>query len=274
MRYWEPETELRMRTNERHDDVMTVVAISLIAEIVTNVVHEGLGHAATALATGATSGVLSTVEWSSGSDTRLVAAAGTLANLAAGLVFWLALRSATRSSVRVLYFLLLGFAFNALAGTGYFFFSGVSGFGDWAVVIEGMKPQWIWRVLLSVGGLGAYFAAAVLVARALVRYVGIPRDDGRRMRDLTLIPYASAVAIICFSALFNPAGMQLVWQSALPGSAGGHSALLWLRFYSGRSTVPETANEAIERSYAWIAAAAALALPFIFVLGRGITLHR
>ena len=97
--------------------------------------HEGLGHGALALITGAQSGVLSTVAWSSTFDSRLVAAGGTLANLAGGIVFWIALRSTKRASVQLRFFLLTGVAFNLLAGTGYFFFSGVTNFGDWAGVV-------------------------------------------------------------------------------------------------------------------------------------------
>ena len=84
---------------QANDDVVTVCAISLRAEIIANVLHEGLGHAATALLTGAKSGVLTTVAWPSDFDSRLVAAGGTLANLAAAMVFWIALRSATGASV-------------------------------------------------------------------------------------------------------------------------------------------------------------------------------
>src|SRR5215467_12566004 len=94
------------------DDVLTVCAISVLAGTIANVLHEGLGHAATALLTGARSGVLSTVAWSSAQDSRLVAAGGTLANIAAGLVFWIALRSATSASVRLRFFLLTSLAFN------------------------------------------------------------------------------------------------------------------------------------------------------------------
>ena len=79
---------------QANDDVLTVCAISLLAEILANVAHEGFGHAATALLTGAESGVLTTVAWSSDFDSRLVAAGGTLANLAAALIFWIALRRA------------------------------------------------------------------------------------------------------------------------------------------------------------------------------------
>ena len=68
--------------------------------------------------------------------------------------------------------------------------------------------------------------------------------------------------------------MQLMWQSALPATAGGHSGLLWMRHYIPKGTVPERGSDAIGRSYPWIAVAIALSIPFIFVLGRGITLHR
>jgi hypothetical protein len=61
--------------------------------ILSNLLHEGLGHAATALLTGTKSGLLTTVAWSSDFDSRLVAAGGTLANLAASIVFWISLRN-------------------------------------------------------------------------------------------------------------------------------------------------------------------------------------
>lgn len=106
-----------------------------MAQIVADVLHEGLGHAAVALLAGAKSGVLSTVAWSSEGDSRLVAAGGTLANLAAALVFWIVLGRVTRGSVRLRFFLLISLALNLFSGTGYFFFSGVTNFGDWGAVI-------------------------------------------------------------------------------------------------------------------------------------------
>jgi hypothetical protein len=105
---------------QANDDVLTVCAISLLAEILANVLHEGLGHAATALLTGAKSGVLTTIAWCSDFDSRLVAAGGTLANLVAALVSWIALRRAPGGSVRLRFFPLTSLAFNILAGTGYF----------------------------------------------------------------------------------------------------------------------------------------------------------
>ena len=69
------------------DDTLTLSAISVVASILTNVLHEGVGHGLTALLTGANSEVLTTVAWSSAFDSRLVEAGGTLVNLASALVF-------------------------------------------------------------------------------------------------------------------------------------------------------------------------------------------
>lgn len=257
-----------------NDDALTVCAISLLSAMLANVVHEGLGHGAVALMTGAQSGVLTTVAWSSAFDSRLVAAGGALANLAAGIVSWIALRSAKRASVYLRFFLLTSVAFNLLAGTGYFFFSGVTNFGDWAVVIADLHPYWLWRTLLVVIGMASYYVAIVVVGVGLVRYVGVPRTELRRLRKLTFISYFSAAFLLSAGGLLNPIGIQLVWQSALPGAAGADCGLLWLQYYIPKKTVPELGSEGIGRNYVWIIVAAILSLIFIFVLGRGITLHR
>ena len=202
-----------------NDDALTVTAISLLAAMLADVLHEGLGHGALALITGTQSGVLTTVAWSSALDSKLVAAGGTLANLAAGIVFWFALSSAKRASVQLRFFLLTSAAFNLFAGTGYFFFSGVTNFGDWAVVIADLPAHWLWRTLLVIVGMAAYYISVLVVGIGLVRYVGVPRTEQRRLRKLTLIPYFSAALLLAAGGLLNPIGIQLVWQSALPGAA-------------------------------------------------------
>ena len=230
--------------------------------------------AATALLTGTQSGLLTTVAWSSDFDSRLVAAGGTLANLAAAAMFWLALRSAAGASVRLRFFLLISLAFNLFTGTGYFFFSGVTNFGDWAAVIAGLPAHGLWRALLIAVGVASYYGAVLVVGAGLVRYVGVPRNDLRRLRKLTFIPYFAAVILLSAGGILNPIGIQLVWQSALPASAGADSGLLWLRYYIPKGTAPERPSNRIDRNHLWIIAAGVLSLVFIFVLGRGITLHR
>ena len=262
-----------MASAEAKDDVPTVCAISIVAGMLANVLHEGLGHAATALLTGAKSGVLSTVAWSSDFDSRLVAAAGTLANLAAGAALWLALHSRRSASVQVRFFLLTGLAFNLFDATGYFLFSGVTDFGDWAAVIAGLPAHWLWRALLVAVGAASYFCVVLVVGGGLVRYVGVPRNELRRLRRLTLLPYVTSVLLASVSGLLNPLGIRLLWQSALPATAGGHSGLLWLMYYIPRGAVPVRRPDGIDRNYRWISVALVLAGAFIFGLGPGITLR-
>jgi hypothetical protein len=256
------------------DDTLTICAISIVAAILTNVLHEGMGHGLTALLTGANSGVLTTVAWSSAFDSRLVEAGGTLVNLAAALVFWRALRSAKNAGISIRYFLLIACAFNLFTGTGYFFFSGVTNFGDWASVISGLHSHSLWRALLVVGGAATYYAAVRVVGVGLVRYVRVPRDQQTRLRKLTIMPYVSAILLSSVAGLLNPLGIQLLWQSALPATAGGQSGLLWLQYYIPRRSATERRHEQLGRRYLWIVMAAILAFVYVVVLGRGITLHR
>ena len=256
------------------DSLLTVCSVSVFAHMIGVIIHEGLGHGCIALLTVSHSGVLSTLAWSSTQDSKLVEAGGTLANLAGAAVFWLLLRSARESSPATRLFLLLGCAFNLFSGAGYFLFSGITNFGDWAMVIQGMQPHLLWRILLIAGGILAYLGSLVVVASGLVRYVGIPRSEHRRITRLMLPAYLSAVLMACASGLLNPLGPKYLLLSALPAAAGAGSGLLYMQWYAPKSARPLVSVEAINRSWTWAALSIVCALPFIFVLGRGITLAR
>lgn len=256
------------------DDALTVCAISLLAWALAAASHEGIGHGLTALLTGTQSGVVSTVAWSSAHDTCLVEAGGTLVNLVEAGLLWIALRSAKRASPQTRFFLFAACTFNLFTGSGYFLFSGVGNFGDWAQVIAGVHPHWLWRTLLVIVGAFGYYFSMRAMGAGLVRYVGVTADDRRRMGTLTLLPYFSALALSIAGGLANPLGLTLVLESALPAAAGGNAGLLWLRHYVPKGTVPIRDRNAVSRSHTWIAVAIALSLAFVFVLGRGITLHR
>ena len=254
------------------DDAPTVCAISILAIMLSTMLHEGVGHAAVAMATLHASGTLTSLAWSSERDSRLVLAGGTLVNLASGLVFWLLLRiTPARPTLR--FFLLLSMAFNLLTGTGYFFFSGVSDFGDWAGFIEGLHPYWLWRVGLVALGILSYYASVLLIGTSLVRGMGVSLNDVARFRRLTWAPYLAAIAIDVFAGLFNPIGFKYVFLSAFASTAGGLSGMAWMYHYIPKSVLPGPA-QMIPRSYPWIAAAAVLGLVFIVVFGPGVHLPR
>lgn len=254
------------------DDVLTLCAISVVACMLATMLHEALGHAVVAMLTLHASGTLTTLAWSSASGSRLVFAGGTLVNLATALVCWLLLRAAGKASIRLRFFLWITMTFSLFAGTGYFFYSGITDFGDWAGVIDGLSPRWLWRVGLIAVGAVSYYVAMRIVGSTLVRFLGVSPDDLVRFRCFTVLPYVSALLIDGFAGLLNPFGLKYVLLSALAATAGANCALLWLRHYIPKSVVPGVRREPLARSYVWIVSAAALAAVFIGVFGPGVKL--
>jgi hypothetical protein len=84
-------------------DLVTVIAIALIAYSTSNVLHEALGHGGTCVALGGNPLVLSSVHFECGGDAmsdlarRSVAAAGTVVHFIAGALALLAFKRRIRS---------------------------------------------------------------------------------------------------------------------------------------------------------------------------------
>lgn len=260
-------------TAVRKDDALTIISLAILACILQDILHEGLGHGLTAWLSGARLVTISTVAMQSDISTRWISANGTLVNLIVAAIIWLILRLRPANST-VRYLLILAFAGNLFTGTGYFLFSGFTDFGDWAAVIKGLHPHWEWRVALIVIGLISYYASMLLVAAELRPYqLSVPTY--RRMRRLTWIPYFTDGILAGVAGLFNPAGLFYVIASALPSTLGANAGLLSLPSMLRNRALPENSQLApIPRSIPWIAAAAVATLWFVFVLGRGLTWSR
>lgn len=257
------------------DDRPTMVAISAIACVLQDVLHEGLGHGVTAWLSGAHRLTMSTIALQSDLDTRPMAAAGTLVNLIFAAVFWLLLRRPQRYRPATRYFLVLALMGNLFTGTGYFFFSGVTNFGDWAAVIQGLKPHWAWQLGLVVVGVASYYASMVVVGAEMEPFHK-KADSSPRIRRLCWTPYFTDGLLAGLGGLLNPLGLFYVIASALPSTLGANAGLLslpslmqwWKRVHQEEPVAP------IPRHIAWIAAGALASLLFIFVLGRGLTWSR
>jgi hypothetical protein len=260
----------------RLPNLWTVIAIAVSATVLTDFIHEGLGHGVMCVATGAQALVLSTVHFECSADSRLVAAGGTLANLIFGVVFW-GLARAVRQSAPWRYFFWLLMTLNLFDAGGYFLFSGIGNFGDWAAVVAGWQPSWAWRVGLVALGAVTYFLLFVpLCLRELRPFLGKDAEIRvRRARQLTLVPYLTSGILSCAAGALNPVGPLLILISAAAASFGGHSGLAWMwtllrdpRIPSGELQMPE-----IEPSRAWMITAAVLAIGFIAGLGPGVKLN-
>ena len=257
-------------------DLWTVAAIAIVATVIADVIHEGLGHGGMCVATGGRPLALSTVHFDCSADTRLVAAGGTLANLIFGALFWVAAR-AVKQSASWRYFFWLLMTFNLFEAGGYFLFSGIGNIGDWAAVVAGWQPAWAWRLGLTALGAVTYFLLFVpLCLRELRPFLGTDSNTRvRRARQFTLVPYFTSGILACAAGALNPVGPLLILISAAAASFGGHSGLAWMsnllygsRIPSSQSQVPE-----IERSAGWLLAAVILAIAFIAALGPGVKFH-
>jgi hypothetical protein len=254
-------------------DLWTVAAIAISATVTTDFIHEGLGHGGFCVATGALPLVLSTVHFQCSADTRLIAAGGTLANLVFGAVFWAAARAVKRAATWRYFFWLL-MTLNLFDAGGYFLFSGIGNFGDWAAVVAGWQPQWAWRVGLVALGTVTYFLLFVpLCLRELRPHIGKDAEIRvSRARQLTVVPYLTGGVLSCAAGALNPVGPLLILVSAAAASFGGHSGLAWMwtLLHSPRIPSSELQMPEIERSPGWMVAAAVLALVFIAGLGPGV----
>jgi hypothetical protein len=256
------------------DDRLTLIAISALACILQDVLHEGLGHGVTAWLSGARTITISTVALQCDLDTRWISANGTLVNLLFAAIFWLLLQRPRRYRPATRYFLVLAMAGNLFTGTGYFLFSGVSNFGDWAAVIRGLQPHWMWQLGLVALGVATYYGSMLIVGAQLKPFRA--KDEGtRRLRGLCWTPYFTDGILAGLGGLLNPAGLFYVIASALPSTLGANAGLLSLPSMMRRwSAGEEEPVGPIGRSSAWITVGAMASLTFIFVLGRGLTWSR
>jgi hypothetical protein len=257
-------------------DPLTIVAVAIAATVIADFIHEGLGHGGMCAATGGQPLVLSTVHFECSADNRLVAAGGTLANLIFGALFWVAAR-AVRKNGTWRYFFWLLMTFDLFDAGGYFLFSGIGNFGDWAMVVAGWQPAWAWRVgLIALGTLTYFLLFVPLCLRELRPFLGRdPEIRVRRARMLTLTPYLTAGILSCIAGTLNPVGPLLILVSAAAASFGGKSGLAWMWTLLRGPLIPSSELQLpeIERSRGWMVAAVILALVFIAGLGPGVKLH-
>lgn len=246
----------------RHDK-LTIVALAVLGAGLGSLLHEGLGHGVTAWLRGDVVTELTSNHLNSVREDRLVDAAGTLVNLAAGFLFLFAARWAGRRA-DLRYFLWFMAALNLLHGAGYFLFSGVLGLGDWAQVIAGLPHQGALRAAMAATGALGYVVFLRMIAAELRPFC----PDRRTYNTVGRLPYLAACGFMCIAGAFDPMGLKLFFLSTVPAAFGGLSGLLWGDVFLRGGPAVETLI--VRKSVAaWIAAAALGAL-FVMVVGAGI----
>ncbi len=261
-------------------DMLTVAAVSILAYCCAFIVHEGLGHGLACLLVGGRAVQLNAVffqcteERLSSAGMRWLAAGGSIVEFIFAAVALAFVRTMGVRHPRLRYFLWLFSIVSLLAVFGYPLFSGIGGFGDWAVIIKGWRPEWVYRAGLVAAGALLYFGLMPpLMMRTLDAFLGGDVDKRKsRARRLTLFPYLVGGATVVSAGILNPEGFQIVLLSAAAASLGGTSLLAWYPQVS--SGVPLPGSPAvplgIQRSVGWVIAAGLMLVIFVFVLGPGV----
>ena len=250
-------------------DWLTLAAIGSVACISADMVHEALGHGIAALLTGDRILSLSTVAMQNAEANRLVSAAGTSANYLVGIIA-LALFARAQKLMAATYFLWIFAAFN-LFNSGYLVVSALLNNGDWANVIAGLNPPWVWRCLLGATGVALYAVSIRLLARFMIRLVEKQQAGAGDIQRLVLPAYLAGGAVMTIAAIFNPISPSLILMSGVGASFGLTWGLLLLPpMIAQKSRSQTTTVEPIKRSLFWLAFGAIVSAVFIAVLGPGI----
>jgi hypothetical protein len=253
------------------DNVGMLGALGILAYAASMMTHEALGHGVYCIAQGGHNVMLTA--WGEGCSSHPagIEAAGPGVQFGCGLLAWWVLRRLPRGAPRLRYFFWLYMVFNLLISSGYVAFSGVTNFGDAAVLIAGLNAPVLWRGVLILLGAVVYFLSMRAAALELKRFVGI--DDGSRpLFRLVWIPYlAAGVFACCAGALNRTMGHGVAIGLAAASSFGSGLGILWLpdmqRGMASRNLPP---GVYLSWSAAWAVAAAIVVAVFLFFIGPGL----
>ena len=189
-------------------DLLTLIAISITAWSLANILHEVVGHAGSAALLGIPVRAVSTttmyIEWdqirSVGED-RIINAAGVGMNFLSGIIALLYLRliKVTHSSTR--YFLWLFSSISFTIVTMNLISASLIGEGDWAVFIREFERRDLWKAGIIVVG----FILAIPGYFLPLRF-WMPNLKGNRkvLLKITVIPVITIIVVQTLSLIGSP----------------------------------------------------------------------
>jgi hypothetical protein len=273
-------------------DIFTVASIGILAFGLEPIVHEVLGHAVVCWLTGGKVILISSTAMQTSSASRLVPAAGPLANILFGLAALALLRSLTTQQnanvhapadatanatpgapaatpIGLTRLFLYFFAFaNLFLAFGYILYSGLINFGDFAAVIAGLRPAWLYRTALVIIGALGYRYGIAQAARCLAQLLARANTPLSlpAARRITHTACFAGGALFFLSSFLNPISPSLILYDGLSGAIGltlgFFLALTDLRQSAAQRAVKSPAAASTSQTSAPQLAAPALELPF------------
>jgi hypothetical protein len=263
-----------MTENAARDNAFMLGALGILAYAASMMTHEALGHGGFCIAAGGHNVMLSA--WGERCSFPNVQppgieAAGPGLQFGAGLLAWLLLHRLPAGAIRLRFFLWLYMVFDLFVSSGYVAFSGITDFGDAAVIVAGLEPHLFWRIALVLLGAGVYYLSMRLAASELQRVVGA-NDGSRSVFRLVWIPYVAAGVFACCAGALN--------RSMAPGLGFGMAAASSFGAGFGMLRLPDMQRQMPMRtpltgdrlgwSAGWALATLIVAAGFLLVIGPGL----
>lgn len=251
------------------DNVVTLAALGALAYGLSMFTHEAIGHGSVCALAGGHTVMLSAWGERCSIQPWGIEAAGPGVQFGAGLLAWLLLHMMPTRMTMLRAGSLFFMAYCLFVSSGYVLMSGLTGFGDAAVVIANLSPQTGWRAGLVIGGAAIYYTAMWACALELRRLFG---DDEKRLLRIVWPAYLAAGAMAGIGGYLNQTlPPHLGLELGLASSLGGGFGLLRLPDMQKllKGATPGT-TAPTGWSFLTIALGVAGAAAFILLLGRGL----
>lgn len=255
-------------------DPITIIGLGLIMLPMLTMWHEIGGHASTCVGLGGHVDTIGAfyVDCSGLSGWREIAvsSAGAAVDGLIAIVAWLAWRRLSGDLARlVAWYVAVSKGFVA---SGYFLFSGVTGFGDFGTDPGGglatVSHPLIWRAaLVIVGGL-LYWRLYLAAAKGLDAMIGQGVATKGARRAIAHFFYATLGVDALLVGLFNPIGFVITVMSAAASSFGGNAGLISVGYASRKEGSPRAF--VIERRWAILIVGFVVSCAFGALLGPSI----
>lgn len=255
---------------------LTTMGIAAIAICCTQIIHEGVHALACVIVSGELlefSALHVDCRCSGVGQSKIVAGSSSLVNIVVGTILYLFVQRSHQRNSAVRLFLWLFMLMSWLVGAGYWLFSGVANIGDWAEVITGWEPPWLWRGIMAILGAGLFMFFVWVSLREWGKTVGggDEREQIKRSSKIGVLSYCAVLIVIVLTGIFNPYGIAgLPAVAALMMALGGMSPLLWMmQWFQAKSFKKAVRDPLVIHSRpAWMLAAVGTVFVYAFILGR------
>lgn len=234
----------------------------MIAFMLTDTIHEVIGHGGTCLLIGQHINLLTSVFFRSSPGSFITDLGGPFANLLVGLVIYNILQHRLNRSLLSSYFLLTWMAYNLFWFSGTILQSAFSGHGDWTYTLTKLRVGTMKIPILLIAGILAYILSIKLVRNQLTRLnLDFPEISLRKSIRYTWL--FAALAAIVAGLFYTPDRITAAKEGLLEMVAS--LPILFIR----RRNVAETEDVPVKANWIFYSFVGMLFIGFCFTLGAG-----